>query len=195
MDIDVWEVIEAASTKPFGFMPFYPGPGLGGHCIPLDPLYLSWKAKEYDFFFSLIELSNDINSTMPYVISDRIKEILNKNKKCTGRSNVLLLGASYKSNISDTRESPIFKIFKLLKESGCNVTYNDPFNRELVITGQKYNSQPLNRKILTNSDCTVILTSHKDYDYNQIIKYSKTVFDTRNVIKKSKKYGYKVYKL
>lgn len=182
MGIDIWEVIEVASTKPFGFMPFYPGPGLGGHCIPVDPLYLSWKAKEYSLSLSLIEISDNINSNMPYYVIERIQEILNGLGKPLSKSKILLLGASYKKDIADERESPIYKIMKGLKNKGSDIAYNDPYISELCLNNQTYYSQQLSEDLLKAFDCTVLLTPHSSYDFDWIVKYSAVVFDTRNAL-------------
>lgn len=193
--IDVWEVIEAASTKSFGYMPFYPGPGIGGHCIPIDPLYLTWKANEYDFLFSLVEISNYINNNMPNIVINRLKDILNNFGKALSGAKIMLLGMSYKKNISDIRESPGLKIFKQLQKNGASVMYNDPFVDEIDIDNKKHISQNLNENILNDCDCTVILTSHSSYDYKWILKNSTAVFDTRNATKDIKQYREKIVKL
>lgn len=180
MGIDSWEVIEAAATKPFGFMPFYPGPGIGGHCIPVDPLYLIWKAKEYDFSLSLVETANQINNEMPWIVVGRVQQILNTAGKALKNSKVLLLGVSYKKDISDCRESPALKVIKGLLDGGCTVLFNDPYVREVNVDNQVLFSQELSTDLLSKCDCTVILTPHKVYDLNWIIEHSNLVFDTRN---------------
>ncbi|WP_094548298.1 nucleotide sugar dehydrogenase [Petroclostridium xylanilyticum] len=195
MEIDIWEVIEAASTKPFGFMPFYPGPGVGGHCIPVDPLYLSWKAKEYDFLLSLVEIADNINSNMPYVVIDRIEDILNNVNKPLSYSKIMLLGVSYKQDIGDTRESPALKIIKLLQQKNCQVIYHDPYIGEVDIDNHKYFSQQLSGQLLSSCDCTVLLTPHSNYDYEWIVKNSNIFFDTRNATNQLKKYKSKIIKL
>jgi UDP-N-acetyl-D-glucosamine dehydrogenase len=146
--IDIWEVINAASTKPYGFMPFYPGPGIGGHCIPIDPYYLSWKAREYDFHTTFIELSAMVNEEMPYYVVDRIKDILNEDEIPIKKARILLLGVSFKENISDLRHSPALKIFELLLPIAREVSYNDPYNPEIEITGKKFKSVEINKKNL-----------------------------------------------
>jgi UDP-N-acetyl-D-glucosamine dehydrogenase len=180
MGIDIWEVIEAASTKPFGFHPFYPGPGLGGHCIPVDPFYLSWKAKEWDFHTRFIELAGEINSNMPYHVLESVGRALNQHKKALNGSNVLILGVAYKKDIDDLRESPALTIIELLQKEGAVVSYNDPYFPE-VGRGRKYDLQmkcaPLDN--LGQYDCVLIVTDHSDYDYERIVRDSKLVVDTR----------------
>ncbi|MGH9514612.1 MAG: nucleotide sugar dehydrogenase [Terriglobales bacterium] len=180
MGIDIWEVIEAAKTKPFGFHPFYPGPGLGGHCIPVDPFYLSWKAKEWDFHTRFIELAGEINSNMPYHVLDSVARALNQQKKAINGSKVLILGVAYKKDIDDLRESPALTIIELLKNAGADVSYNDPYFPK-VGRGRKYDLQmtcaPLEN--LGQYDCVLIVTDHSDYDYERIVRESKLVVDTR----------------
>jgi len=180
MGIDIWEVIEAASTKPFGFHPFYPGPGLGGHCIPVDPFYLSWKAKEWDFRTRFIELAGEINSNMPYHVLESVGRALNQHKKALNGSKVLILGVAYKKDIDDLRESPALTIIELLQKEGALVSYNDPYFPE-VGRGRKYDLQmkcaPLDN--LSQYDCVLIVTDHSDYDYERIVRDSKLVVDTR----------------
>ena len=181
MGIDIWEVIEAASTKPFGFHPFYPGPGLGGHCIPVDPFYLSWKAKEWDFHTRFIELAGEINTNMPYHVLEYVARALNQQKKAVNGSKVLVLGVAYKKDIDDLRESPALTIIELLQKEGAEVSYNDPYFPE-VGRGRKYDLQmkcsPLDN--LGQFDCVLIVTDHSDYDYERIVRESKLVVDTRN---------------
>lgn len=181
MNLDIWEVIEAASTKPFGFHPFYPGPGLGGHCIPVDPFYLSWKAKEWDFRTRFIELAGEINTNMPYHVLDSVARALNQQKKALNGSKVLVLGVAYKKDIDDLRESPALTIIELLQKSGAAVSYNDPYFAE-VGRGRKYDLQmkcaPL--EDLGQYDCVLIVTDHSDYDYPRIVREAKLVVDTRN---------------
>jgi UDP-N-acetyl-D-glucosamine dehydrogenase len=180
MGIDIWEVIEAAKTKPFGFHPFYPGPGLGGHCIPVDPFYLSWKAKEWDFHTRFIELAGEINTNMPYHVLDSVARALNRQKKAVNGSKVLILGVAYKKDIDDLRESPALTIIELLKNAGAEVSYNDPYFPK-VGRGRKYDLQmtcaPLEN--LGQYDCVLIVTDHSDYDYERIVRESKLVVDTR----------------
>jgi len=181
MGLDIWEVIEAASTKPFGFQPFYPGPGLGGHCIPVDPFYLSWKAKEWDFRTRFIELAGEINIGMPYHVLDYVTKALNQQKKALNGAKVLVLGLAYKKDIDDLRESPSLTIIELLREQGAEVSYNDPYF-PTVGKGRKYNLQmkcaPLDH--LGQYDCVLIVTDHSDYDYQRIVRESQLVVDTRN---------------
>ena len=184
MGLDIWEVIEAASTKPFGFHPFYPGPGLGGHCIPVDPFYLSWKAKEWDFRTRFIELAGEINTNMPYHVIESVAKALNQQKKAVNGSKVLVLGVAYKRDIDDLRESPALTIIELLQKEGAEVSYNDPYFPE-VGRGRKYDLQmkcaPLEN--LGSYDCVLIVTDHSDYDYAKIVRESKLVVDTRNATK------------
>src|SRR5215469_2479404 len=181
MGIDIWEVIEAAKTKPFGFHPFYPGPGLGGHCIPVDPFYLSWKAKEWDFHARFIELAGEINTAMPYHVVDSVSGALNRQKKALHGSKVLVLGLAYKKDIDDLRESPSLTIIEELQRRGAVVSYNDPFFPN-VGRGRKYNLHmsctPLDN--LSQYDCVLIVTDHSDYDYQRIVNESQLVVDTRN---------------
>jgi UDP-N-acetyl-D-glucosamine dehydrogenase len=181
MGINIWEVIDAASTKPFGFHPFYPGPGLGGHCIPVDPFYLSWKAKEWDFQTRFIELAGEINANMPYHVVNSMATALNAQKKTLNGARVLVLGVAYKKDIDDLRESPSLTIIELLQNSGAEVAYNDPYI-PMVGKGRKYNLQmhstPLNH--LENYDCVLIVTDHSNYDYREIVAQSKLVVDSRN---------------
>jgi len=181
MGLDIWEVIEAASTKPFGFHPFYPGPGLGGHCIPVDPFYLSWKAKEWDFRTRFIELAGEINMNMPYHVLDSVAKALNQYKKALNGAKVLVLGLAYKKDIDDLRESPSLTIIELLQKEGAKVSYNDPYF-PTVGKGRKYDLRmtcaPL--EDLAQYDCVLIVTDHSDYDYERIVRESQLVVDTRN---------------
>jgi len=181
MGIDIWEVIEAASTKPFGFHPFYPGPGLGGHCIPVDPFYLSWKAKEWDFRTRFIELAGEINVNMPYHVLASVGSALNAHKKSVNGARVLVLGVAYKKDIDDLRESPSLTIIELLQKDGAQVSYNDPYF-PFIGKGRKYDLQMKCADLndLAQYDCVVIVTDHSDYDYKRIVQESKLVVDTRN---------------
>lgn len=181
MGIDIWEVIAAASTKPFGFHPFYPGPGLGGHCIPIDPFYLSWKAKEYDFRTRFIELAGEINLNMPYHVVASISAALNRECTSLNGSRVLILGVAYKKDIDDLRESPALTIIELLQKEGALVSYNDPFF-DYVGRGRKYNLEMPNTPLeeLDQFDAVVIVTDHSSYDYRRIVEQSNLVIDTRN---------------
>ena len=184
MGVDIWEVIDAATTKPFGFHPFYPGPGLGGHCIPIDPFYLSWKAKEYDFNTRFIELAGEVNEAMPEFVTMQVAKALNSHKKAMNGSKILMLGMSYKKDIDDLRESPSLTIIELLRKEGAEVLYNDPFHPK-VGRGRHYNlnmtSTPLDD--LGQYDCVLIVTDHTQYDYPKIVAESKLLVDTRNATK------------
>ncbi len=186
MGIDLFEVIHAASTKPFGYTPFYPGPGLGGHCIPIDPFYLAWKAKEYDFSTRFIQLAGEINVSMPYYVIEKTVEALNNKRKSINGSNILILGIAYKKDIDDDRESPGYAIMKILLEKGAVVHYNDPWIPRLHTT-RKYNFQmestPITPDLLAKMDVVVIVTDHSDYDFSEIVKHSNLVIDTRNATK------------
>lgn len=184
MGIDIWEVIAAASTKPFGFQPFYPGPGLGGHCIPIDPFYLSWKAKEYDFHTRFIELAGEINLNMPYHVVASTAAALNRERKSLNGAKVLILGVAYKKDIDDLRESPSLTIIELLQKEGAQVAYNDPFF-EYVGRGRKYNLEMKNTPLdnLKQYDCLIIVTDHSSYDYAAIVEEANLVIDTRNATK------------
>jgi UDP-N-acetyl-D-glucosamine dehydrogenase len=184
MGIDLFEVIDAAKTKPFGFQAFYPGPGLGGHCIPIDPFYLSWKAKQFDFDTRFIELAGQVNLAMPYFVVDNIMEAMSQRDKALHGSRVLVLGVAYKRDIDDLRESPSLTIIELLKQRGAQVEYNDPFFAS-VGHGRKYDLNmtctPLER--IPEFDCVVIATDHSQYDYSMIVEKAKLVVDTRNATK------------
>lgn len=184
MGIDIWEVIEAASTKPFGFHPFYPGPGLGGHCIPVDPFYLSWKAKEWDFRTRFIELAGEINTNMPYHVLASVGAALNRHKKSMNGARVLVLGVAYKKDIDDLRESPALTIIELLQKEGAQVSYHDPYF-PFIGKGRKYDLQMkcAELKQLGGYDCIVIVTDHSDYDYRKIVSEAQLVVDTRNATK------------
>jgi len=181
MGLDIWEVIDAASTKPFGFQPFYPGPGLGGHCIPVDPFYLSWKAKEFDFRTRFIELAGEINVSMPYHVIAAVMNALNKQKKALNGSRVLILGVAYKKDIDDLRESPALTIIELLQKEGAAVSYNDPYFPSIG-KGRHYDLQMKRVELenLNEYDCVLIVTDHSDYDYDRIVRESQLVVDTRN---------------
>jgi len=181
MGLDIWEVIEAASTKPFGFHPFYPGPGLGGHCIPVDPFYLSWKAKEWDFRTRFIELAGEINTNMPYHVLASVGGALNRHKKSVNGARVLVLGVAYKKDIDDLRESPSLTIIELLQKDGANVSYHDPYF-PFIGKGRKYDLQMKCAELnnLGQYDCVVIVTDHSDYDYRRIVQEAQLVVDTRN---------------
>jgi len=184
MGLDIWEVIEAAATKPFGFQPFYPGPGLGGHCIPVDPFYLSWKAKEWDFRTRFIELAGEINIGMPYHVIASVVGALNRQKKSLNGARVLVLGVAYKRDIDDLRESPSLTIIELLQKEGAKVSYHDPYF-PFIGKGRKYDLQMKCSSLenLGQYDCVLIVTDHSDYDYPSIVRESQLVVDTRNATK------------
>jgi UDP-N-acetyl-D-glucosamine dehydrogenase len=183
LGLDTWEVIESAATKPFGFMPFYPGPGLGGHCIPLDPHYLSWKLKTLNFYARFIELAGEINSHMPEVVVARVGEALNEKGKALKGSKVLVLGVAYKKDIGDVRESPALDVIELLKGKGASVSYHDPYAASLRIGAHAMKSVKLSEAVLRGQDCVVITTDHGVFDVPAIVKASRLVFDTRNATK------------
>ncbi|MDQ2774836.1 MAG: nucleotide sugar dehydrogenase [Acidobacteriota bacterium] len=182
MSIDVWEVIDAAATKPFGFMPFYPGPGLGGHCIPIDPFYLSWKSKEAGFEARFIELAGHVNSHMPDFVVELIQNALNDASKPIRGSHIHILGTAYKRDIDDVRESPALDIILLLRRRGANVTFSDPYVPKLRIDGIELESQDA-LSSASAADCVVIVTDHRNVDYRAILEHSKLVVDTRNALK------------
>ena len=183
MDIDVWEVIRASSTKPFGYMPFYPGPGLGGHCIPIDPFYLTSKAREYDFPTKFIELAGEVNTAMPYYVVQQVMYGLNSRKKSINGSRILVLGVAYKKDVDDPRESPSFKLMKLLQEKGAEVHYNDP-HIPVLKPMRKYTfnlkSADLTAETISSMDCLLLATDHSAYDYQFILDHAKLIVDTRN---------------
>ena len=181
MGVDIWEVIEAASSKPFGFQPFYPGPGLGGHCIPVDPFYLSWKAKQFDFHTRFIELAGEINTAMPYHVLRSVVDALNERQKSLKGAKILVLGIAYKKDIDDLRESPSLTIIELLRKQGAEVSYNDPYF-PFVGKGRKYDlgMHSVSLDTLGQYDCVLIITDHSDYDYPKIVRDSQLVVDTRN---------------
>ncbi len=183
LKIDVWEVIEAAATKPFGFMPFYPGPGLGGHCIPIDPFYLSWKARATGFEARFIELAGYVNGRMPEHAADLVAQALNARGKAVRGANVLVLGMAYKAEIDDVRESPSFDIMKTLEDRGAKVAYSDPYVPTLDYFGRRLKSIPLTPSHLRRFDCAVIATAHRSFPYPLIVRHSRAVVDTRNALK------------
>jgi UDP-N-acetyl-D-glucosamine dehydrogenase len=182
MNIDVWEVIDAAGTKPFGFMPFYPGPGLGGHCIPIDPFYLSWKARQSGFECRFIELAGHVNSSMPAYVVERVGEALNTVKKAVNGSKVHLFGVAYKKDVTDMRESPALDILELLHQRGATVSYSDPYVPKLEHGDLRLCSVPED-KAGQGIDCAVICTNHRVFDYQAIVKRFPLVVDTRNALK------------
>jgi UDP-N-acetyl-D-glucosamine dehydrogenase len=188
MGIDIWEVIDAAATKPFGFMPFYPGPGLGGHCIPVDPFYLAWKAREYDFSTRFIELAGEVNTAMPYHVVESVSGALNERQKAVKGARILVLGVAYKKDVDDLRESPSLKIIELLTARGAKLDYNDPYFPELHrmrhynFEGMK--SMPLDPKTVASYDCILIATDHSSYDYQMLVESAQLVVDTRNATRR-----------
>lgn len=184
MDIDVWEVIEAAKTKPYGFTAFYPGPGLGGHCIPLDPYYLTWKAREYGFHTSMIEASMTVNDGMPEWVASRAARILNRHQKAMNSANVLVLGVAYKQDIDDYRESPALRVIERVKARGANVTYYDPWVSEYTYKGKTFYSIPeLSAEVIELADIVLITCSHTNIDYDFVQHHAKAILDTKNAMK------------
>jgi UDP-N-acetyl-D-glucosamine dehydrogenase len=190
MGLDVWEIIDSAATKPFGFMPFYPGPGLGGHCIPVDPYYLSWKAREYDFATRFIELAGEVNTAMPYNVVDALAAALNDREKSIKGSKVLLLGVAYKKDVDDLRESPSLKLLELLTQRGAVIDYNDPYfpalHKMRHYDFSHLRSVDLSPARLAGYDCVLIATDHSSYDYEAIVGGAKLVIDTRNATRRVK---------
>jgi UDP-N-acetyl-D-glucosamine dehydrogenase len=182
MDINLWEVIEAAKTKPFGFMPFYPGPGLGGHCIPIDPFYLSWKAKEFDFRTEFIDLSGRINENMPYYVITRLMDAMNRQRKPLAGSRVLMLGVAYKADIDDMRESPAIRIAELLLDKEADLVYHDPYVDRFAVSGTEIDRVDLTAEEIGAADVVLIVTAHKVVDYDLIVHNASLVFDTRNAL-------------
>ena len=183
MNIDIWEVIEAAKTKPYGFMPFYPGPGLGGHCIPLDPFYLAWKAKEFNLTTRFIELAGEINDRMPEYVVQLVQGALNQKGKSLKGAKILVLGVAYKKDLDDWRESPSLKVMEILDKMSADVSYNDPHVSRVKAGNKFYPSSVLSGKSIKQYDCCVIATAHSVYDYNLIAKNAKLIIDTRNALK------------
>ncbi|MBI2679975.1 MAG: nucleotide sugar dehydrogenase [Candidatus Solibacter usitatus] len=181
MGIDVWEVIDAAATKPFGFMPFYPGPGLGGHCIPIDPFYLSWKTKQAGIEARFIELAGHINGQMPHFVLDKIQAALNDHSKPVKGSHIHVMGVAYKKDIEDVRESPALDIMQLLMRRGARVTYSDPFVHSLRLEEGELKAGP--DTLAAEADCTVIVTEHSSFDYPKLVEQTKLIVDTRNALK------------
>jgi len=181
MKIDIWEVIGAAATKPYGFTKFLPGPGLGGHCIPIDPFYLSWKARQYDFQTNFIELAGEVNRAMPHYVIEKIIRVLNNEGKAVRGARISLLGMSYKPNVGDCRESPSLRVGELLLELGAEIIYNDPHVDSVTISGRIFTSQPM--EAVTSADCAVLLTDHSAYDYESIASSAALIVDTRNAFK------------
>lgn len=194
MGIDIWEVIDAAKTKPYGFMPFYPGPGLGGHCIPLDPFYLTYKAREFDYHTRLIETAGEINDFMPEFVVDNAMKLLNNEAKALNGAKVLLLGVAYKKDIDDMRESPALKVIEHLEKNGANVLYNDPFIPEFKHKGIEYKSIGVEKGI-SEADIVIVTTDHSAYDFEKIVEKAKIFYDTRNASKEVKNNREKIHKL
>jgi len=180
MNINVYEVIDAAATKNFGFMPFYPGPGVGGHCIPLDPYYLAWKSKEYDLHTRFIELAGEINEGMPYVVLAKLQRILNQRGKCLNGAKILVLGVTYKADTGDPRQSPATKVMELLQQEGALLSYVDPYSQTFQIGDVEYTTKQLSPSLLAECDCALILTAHSCFNYDMIVAHTSVVFDTRN---------------
>jgi UDP-N-acetyl-D-glucosamine dehydrogenase len=202
MDIDIWEVIEAASTKPFGFMPFYPGPGVGGHCVPVDPYYLFWKAREYDFYPRFIELAAELNQGMPYHVLSKIGEALNTKGRNMRQARVLVLGVSFKPNVDDARNSPAQRVIELLLTSGATVSYNDPHIPQFTVgkdvfyhDEQTLHSVPLTEELLESQDCVVIVAGHSSYDYEWIVAHAPLVVDTMNATRTVETNRAKIYRV
>ena len=195
LNIDVWEVIDAAATKPFGFMKFLPGPGLGGHCIPIDPIYLSWKLKSLHYTARFIDLASEINTGMPRYTVGKVQDALNQHQKCLNGSKVLVLGAAYKPDIDDMRESPSLDVMHLLRQKGANVSYNDPYVPQLDLEGEKLESVTDLYTAIGEADCVVIVTNHSCYDYPLINEKAKLIVDTRNGLGKLGKNNPKVVRL
>jgi UDP-N-acetyl-D-glucosamine dehydrogenase len=196
LGVNVWEVVEAAATKPFGFMPFYPGPGIGGHCIPLDPLYLSWKARMHGFEARFIGLAEEINSGMPDHVIEIISDALNKHRKPLNGSKILVLGIAYKRDIDDVRESPALEIIEKLRSKGSIIAYSDPYVPSLLLEeGCKIESVELDRTVLSYSDAVVIVTDHSDFNYQFIVEHAPLVIDTRNATRNVKDLSNKIIKL
>jgi len=183
-NLDIWEIIDAAKTKPYGYMPFYPGPGVGGHCIPVDPLYLSWKAKEYGFRTKFIDLAASINESMPAYVVHRLERILSGQKKRFGNSKLLVVGIAYKKDIKDLRESPAIRMIKLLQKRKSRVSYYDPLFPYLKVKGIDLKNAPFTGKFLAEQDCVIIVTAHSSLDYRFLAKNSKAILDTKGILRK-----------
>lgn len=183
LNVDVWEVIDAAATKPFGFMPFYPGPGLGGHCIPIDPFYLSWKARAHGFDSRFIELAGEINSSMPGYVLSKVRDVLDESQKSLNGATIVVLGISYKADIDDMRESPALEIIEKLEERGANVVSVDPYVKTFRVADKEHETVALADQILNNADLTLIITNHAVFDWQNVVEKSSVVLDTRNATK------------
>ena len=187
LGVNIWEVIDAAKTKPYGFMPFYPGPGVGGHCIPIDPIYLSWKARMHGFEARFIDLASQVNAEMPHYTIRKVVEALNEYGKPLKCSKILVVGVAYKKDVKDLRESPALEIIDILIKKGALVSYHDPYLPYLKIDGINLKGMKFNKKVFRDSDCVVIVTDHTDVDYKFIAENSKLIVDTRNILKGIKK--------
>jgi len=200
MGIDVWEVIEAAATKPFGFTPFYPGPGLGGHCIPIDPFYLTWKARHYDFSTRFIELAGEVNTGMPYWVVDKVVDALGEDGKPIKGAKVLVMGVAYKKDVDDLRESPSLKVIEILESRGAKVSYNDPYVPSLRARKLRHyetfdlDSVDLEDRTIAEADCVLIATDHSAYDYDRIVRHARRVVDTRNATRSVRQSRNKIVK-
>lgn len=195
LGVDIWEAIRAASSKPFGYMPFYPGPGIGGHCIGIDPLYLSWRAKVQGFEIRFIELARQINSKMPTYIVEQAAHILNRQKKSVNKARVLVLGVTYKKDVKDVRESPAFDVINQLADLGAKVSYHDPYVSKVKYNGKSLKSVKLNASVLKQQDLVILTTNHSCFNYQYIAKYAELIFDTRNAFSGVKRYSKKIIKL
>lgn len=180
LEVDIWETIEAASTKPFGFMPFYPGPGVGGHCLPVDPMYLVWKAGNCKFYPKLVNLANQINREVPAYVTERIIDLLNKQNRTIESAKVLILGVTYKKDVADLRESPALEIISMLLAKGALVSFHDPYISDLQLLDHHLSCIPLTAETVSSQDCVVIVADHSLYDYTWLVKHAKLIFDTRN---------------
>ncbi len=184
MHLNVYEIIEAAATKNFGFMPFFPGPGVGGHCIPLDPYYLAWKSKEYDLHTRFIELAGEINEGMPYYVTSKLQRLLNRTGRCLNGSDILILGVTYKADVGDPRETPAAKVMEILQQEGARLSYADPFTPSFMVGGRQYSAVEVTEDRVAKTDCVLILTPHSGFDYELVVRRAKLVFDTRNGTRK-----------
>jgi len=195
LGLDAWEVIEAAATKPYGFMKFLPGPGLGGHCIPVDPSYLAWKMKSLNFPARFIELATEINSHMPEHVASRVADLLNEDRLAVNGARILILGVAYKKDVGDMRESPAVEVVRLLAGRGAEITYHDPHVRECSVDGTAYKNVELDDGVLAGSDLVVVLTDHSGIDYERVAEKAHRVFDTRNAMAHVRDHREKITKL
>jgi len=193
LKVDVWEIVKAAATKPFGFMPFYPGPGLGGHCIPVDPSYLAWRMRTLQYKTRFIDLATEINTKMPEWVVTRAMEMLNENSKALRGAKILLLGVAYKNDIDDLRESPAIDVFELLQRRGADVSYHDPYCPQMRLEHGTASSRALTQELLLSQDLVIITTGHRSVDYNYVLQHASLVFDTRNVTRELKGKAKTVY--